>query len=105
MIEHTPRGFFSALYDLSFHSFVTPKIIRVLYILALVIIGLWSLGFLISGFTPSYSFVGTSQPSATSMLVHIIGAPIMFVIGSILARVYLEFIIAVFNIAENTRKA
>jgi hypothetical protein len=101
MIENTPRGFFSALYDFSFHTFVTPKIIRVLYILALVIIGLWSLGFLISGFTPSYSFVGTSQPSP---LVHIIGAPIMFVLGSILARVYLEFIIAVFNIAENTRK-
>lgn len=57
MIENTPRGFFSALYDLSFYSFVTPKIIRVLYILALIIIGLWSISFLISGFTPSYRFV------------------------------------------------
>ena len=95
MIENTPRGFFSALYDFSFHTFVTPKIIRVLYILALVIIGLWSLYFLISGFTPS---------DATGMLVHIVVAPIIFVIGSIFARVYLEFIIAVFNIAENTRK-
>lgn len=96
---NSPSGFFSSLYDLSFHTFITPKIIQVIYIIALIIAGLWSLAFLISGFLPGMFGQG---PSAISILLHIIGAPIIFVLCSIGTRVYLEFIIAVFRIAENT---
>ena len=100
----SPRGFFASLYDFSFHQLITPKIIRVLYAIALVIIALGSLGYLIAGFTPQESFFGSSSPSAGTMLLHVIVAPIIFVIGSVLARIYLELIIVVFNIAENTEK-
>lgn len=104
MVEHTPRGFFAALYDLSFRSFVTPKIIRVVYVIALVLIALWSVYFLISGFMPSYGLFGSSGPTPGGMIVHVILAPIVFVLGSIGARIYLEFIVAIFNIAENTER-
>ena len=63
-------GFFAALYDFSFHSFVTPKIVRIVYVIALVIIALWSLSFLISGFIVSRTFLGDYQPSAGTMLFH-----------------------------------
>jgi hypothetical protein len=98
----SPSGFFAALYDFSFHSFVTPKIVRIVYVIALAIIALWALSFLISGFIVSRSFLGEYQPSAGTMLFHLVGAAVIFVVGSIAARINLEFIIAVFRIAENT---
>jgi hypothetical protein len=96
---NSPSGFFSSLYDLSFHSFITPKIIRVVYVIALIISGIWALLFLLSAFAPTLFGQG---PSAESILLHVIGAPILFVVWSIGARMSLELIMAVFNIAENT---
>jgi len=100
MIQSPRRGFFASLYDVSFRTFVTPAIIEVVYIIALVIVAIWSIAFLVSGFTPSY-FVG-AQPSAGSILLHIILTPIIFVLGSLAVRINLEFIMAVFRVAEKT---
>lgn len=102
MIQDAARGFFSSLYDFSFRSFVTPKIIQIIYFIALVFVALWSLAFLVGGFMPSYGMFGNEQPTALGILVHLIGAPIIFILGSLGARIYLEFIVAVFRIAENT---
>jgi hypothetical protein len=44
------KGFFGSLFDYSFTSFVTPKLVKVVYILATVVIGLAYLGFVISAF-------------------------------------------------------
>lgn len=99
----SPNSFFASLYDLSFRNFITPKIIQIIYIIALVCIGLWALLFLFLGFIPQPSLFGPSSgPSVGGILIHVIGAPIIFVLGSIIARIELEFIIAVFRIAENT---
>jgi hypothetical protein len=102
MTEPTPRRFFSSLYDLSFHTFITPKIIQIVYVLCLIIVGLISFGFLLSGFQSSYGLFGSSGPSFLSIVGHIIVAPLIFIAGSIGVRLYLEFVIAVFRIAENT---
>ncbi len=102
MIE-SDKGFFASLYDLSFRTFVTPKIIQIVYVLSLAAVAIWSLVFLASGFAPSYGFLGGySGPNAGSILLHIVLTPVIFVIGSLGARIYLEFIVAVFRIAENT---
>jgi Domain of unknown function (DUF4282) len=102
MTRPTPRRFFSSLYDLSFHTFITPKIIQVVYVLCLIIVGLMSLGFLLSGFQTSYGIFGPSEPNFLSIVGHLIVAPLIFVAGSIAVRLSLEFVIAVFRIAENT---
>lgn len=109
MVETTPhdrsaRGFFSALYDFSFHSLVTPKIIRVLYAIALAGLALFCVLFLINGFRPSYGLFGPSAPTPGGILLHVLGAPVLFVLGSIAARIYLELVIVVFNIADNTAR-
>ena len=44
------KGFFGALFDFSFTSFVTPKIIKVLYVLITIWTVLWALVFLRLGF-------------------------------------------------------
>ena len=45
-----PRGFFGALFDFGFNSYATPVVIKVLYILGLVGIGLGYVGLVVSGF-------------------------------------------------------
>ncbi len=84
-------SFFSALFDFSFTDFVTNRIIKVLYILALVGLTIFSLIFLVTG-------VGRGGGSA---LVALIVAPLYFLFGLIYIRVLLEVII-LFRIGENT---
>jgi hypothetical protein len=88
------RGFFGSLFDLSFTSFVTTKIIKVIYVLTLIGIGLFALFFVVAAFQES---------AALGLLVLIIGAPIGALIYIIYARVILEFIIQVFRIGELLR--
>ncbi|CAN5848497.1 hypothetical protein BH20ACT7_BH20ACT7_16910 [soil metagenome] len=83
---------FSALFDFSFTDFVTNRIIKVLYILALVGLTIFSLIFLVTG-------LGRGGGSA---LVALIVAPLYFLFGLIYIRVLLEVIIVLFRIGENT---
>ncbi|HET6510106.1 MAG TPA: DUF4282 domain-containing protein [Baekduia sp.] len=88
------RGFFSSLFDLSFTSFVTTKIIKVIYVLSLILIGLFALAFIVAAFQDS---------AAAGLFVLIIAAPLGALLYTIYTRVILEFIIQVFRIGELLR--
>ena len=96
------RGFFAKLFDLSFRDFVTPSIISIIYVIILVVLAIYALIVAALGFMPSYGMFGGGGPSFISILWHLVGAVLLFVIGAIVARVQLEFVMAVFRIAENT---
>ena len=83
------KGFFGSLFDYSFSSYITPKIIRVLYILATILIALDTLAFILITFKAS---------STLGVLSLLILAPIGFVIAMIFARVGLEVLSAFFRI-------
>jgi hypothetical protein len=83
------KGFFGSLFDYSFSSYITPKIIKVLYVLATVLVALWTLVIILLAFRAS---------SALGILALIIGGPIYFVIAMIGVRVTLEFLSAFFRI-------
>ena len=87
------RGFFASLFDVSFTSFVTVRIIKVIYIITLVLIGFGALFFTVAAFTES---VGAG------LFVLIIAAPLGALLYVIYARVLLEIVIAIFRIMENT---
>ena len=91
-----PKGLFQALLDMSFTEFVTTKILKWLYILLLVLVILGGIGGVISGliivFTSSF-FGGLG-----TILFSLIGV----IIGAILARIWIELIMVIFRIAENT---
>ena len=89
------KGFFGRLFDLSFNEFITTKIITVLYVCAMVGAGVWGLKILFGGFA-TRSFGG--------ILAGLVLAPIAFLVGTILARIWLETLIVLFRIAENTAK-
>ena len=86
------RGFFSELFDFSFAEFLTPKIIKVLYGLGILMAGIVAIGFLASGF----------KTSTGLGIVTLILSPIVFLLYVIFIRVYLELVIVIFRIADHT---
>jgi hypothetical protein len=89
------RGFLAALFDFSFTSYVTPKVIRVLYILAVIGLGLFSFLIVVGGFFLGGPLVG--------LLALVIVAPLYFFWSLALYRITLEFFVVIFRIAEDIR--
>ncbi len=88
------KGFFESLFDLSFTSFVTIKLVKILFILSLAGIGLAYLFFTISAFATDTGF---------GVLVLLIIGPLFVFSYTLLYRVLFELIIVLFRIFENTR--
>lgn len=86
------KGFFAVLFDLSFSEFVTTRIIKVLYCISIVLAGIWALAIL----------VGCIANGGAAAFLGLIFAPLLFFFLLLCARLWLEFIIVVFRIAENT---
>ena len=87
------KGFFGSLFDLSFSSLITTRIIKVLYVLAIILIGFYALIFIAAGFHNS---------AGAGILVLVVIAPIFTLASLIYTRVLLEVFIALFRIMENT---
>ena len=85
------QGFLASLFDVEFKSLITTKVIKVLYILSMVGIGLVALAFVVAAF---------NNNAAAGLLVLIIVAPLMALLYLIYVRVLLEIVIAVFRIME-----
>ena len=88
------RGFLGALFDFSFTSFVTTKIIKVLYVLILVLASISALLYTIVAFRLSAVF---------GFLVLVIGDPLFIIIVMAFWRLVLEAFVVVFRIAEDVR--
>jgi hypothetical protein len=95
-VVETPSGFFKSLFDFSFRSYVTPQIIRILYVLSLAGIAIWALAFLAMIFS---TFNDPFTPVGLSVLMLLLW-PIGVLFAVIYARVLLEFLSVVFHIGE-----
>jgi hypothetical protein len=89
------KGFLSALFDFSFTSFVTTKIIKVLYVLILILTSLSALLFTITSFKANATF---------GLLVLVIGDPLFILIVMGFWRLIMEGFIVFFRIAEDVRE-
>ncbi|CAA9384403.1 MAG: hypothetical protein AVDCRST_MAG93-9378 [uncultured Chloroflexia bacterium] len=87
------KGFFGSLFDISFRSFVTGKIIGILYVISVVILALISIFYIVVAFNNSATF------GAVTLLIL---APLFFLFSVIYVRVLLELAMVLFRIAENT---
>jgi len=88
------KGFLAALFDFSFTSFVTTRIIKVLYVLILILVVLSAL---------VYTFLAFNANSLYGFLVLIIGDPLFIIIVMAFWRLVLEAFVVVFRIAEDIR--
>ncbi|OGL43944.1 MAG: hypothetical protein A2161_09890 [Candidatus Schekmanbacteria bacterium RBG_13_48_7] len=86
------NGFFASLMDFSFKEFITTRIVKFLYFIAILFAALVSLGLIVRGFSLSM----------VRGILFLIISPLIFIVYVILARVWLEIVIVIFRIAENT---
>ncbi len=85
------QGFFASLFDVSFSSFITTRIIKVLYILAIVVFALVALSYVIAAFAADVLL---------GLVVLIVFAPLGFLLWVIYSRVLLEVVMVLFRIME-----
>jgi Domain of unknown function (DUF4282) len=95
VIPPARKGFLASLLDPSFSTLVTTRVIRFLYLLLLVLIGIglvvWIIAAIASG-------------SATEIVLALIVGPLVTLVYVIYARVFLEVIMAIFRILESSRE-
>jgi len=89
------KGFLGALFDFSFTSFVTPKIIKVLYVLITVWTVIWALVFLRLGFR----YGGAAGGFFTLVVVD----PILVLLTLGVYRVVLEFFMVVHRMHDDLK--
>ncbi len=89
-----PKGFLGALFDFSFTSFVTPKVVKVLYILIVVVVGLSAVGFALSVLAANVGL---------GLIVLLVVAPLYFLVVTALYRITLEFFMVIFRMAQDIR--
>jgi uncharacterized protein DUF4282 len=90
------KGFLGSLFDFSFSSFVTPKIIKVLYVLFTIWTALIGITILIVGFK--------TGGIAGGLFTLIIIEPIVLLLTLGIYRVVLEAFMVIFRIYEETKK-
>lgn len=85
------KGFFASLFDISFSSFITPMIVRAVYVLFMVLIALGYLITVIAGFAHS---------AGVGILFLVVGA-LVALVYLVMVRILLEFYMAVVRMSED----
>jgi Domain of unknown function (DUF4282) len=87
-------GFLGALFDLGFTSFVTPKIIKVLYVLVMI-------GTVVS--TLAFTIIVFKANTAFGIVALAFGDPLVILVVLAVFRIFLEFFVVIFRAAEDIR--
>jgi hypothetical protein len=90
----SPQGLITALFDFGFNSFVTPKVVKVIYVLIVILTGIGAVGFAITAFRVSPAF---------GIIALFILCPLFFLVEVALWRIVLELFIVIFRIADDLR--
>jgi hypothetical protein len=90
-VRTATQGFINSLFDFSFTSFVTPKVIRILYALIMIGVGLGVLFFVILAFRLN---------AALGAITLLILGPVYFLVTMAFYRLVLEFFMVTFRIYE-----
>jgi hypothetical protein len=94
-VRAASKGFLASLFDFGFTSYVTPTVVKVLYVLVMVWLALSSFVLVVVAFFALGPVVG--------ILTLIIVAPLYFLWFLALNRISLEFFVVIFRIAEDMR--
>jgi len=88
------RGFFAALFDFQFRSLITTRIIRIVFVLLLVLIAVFTL----SGAASSFGLMSVSPLTG---LLTLLGSLVGGAVAVVLTRVGLEVVIVLFRISDD----
>lgn len=85
------KGFLGSLFDFGFRGFVTLTIIRILYGIALFLVGIVTLLWVVLGF----------DQGAGYGILALLTSPLIFLLGALIARVELELTMVIFAMKED----
>lgn len=85
-------SFMSSLFDINFRTFVTPKVVKVVYVLIMIVLGLSAIAYALFAFRVNVGF---------GVISLVILCPLYFFIWLALWRIILEIFVVVFRIAED----
>jgi len=88
------RGFFGALFDISFSELITTRVIKFLFVLAIIASAIASIVYIGAAFTHSIG---------VGVLVLII-SPLVFIVYVTVARIWLEVLIVIFRISDDVKR-
>lgn len=92
--QNTER-FVAGLFDFNFNQFVTLKFAKFIYVLAFAFWAAVAVVLLIGGVV---------SRDGLYILIGAVGGPLLFFVGLTLSRLYLEVIVVLFRIADNTKQ-
>jgi uncharacterized membrane protein len=87
------KGFLASLFDFGFTSFVTPKLVKALYVLAVLWTALWAIVFI----DISFKYGGVTG----GLFVLILIVPVYALLSLAAIRVFLEIFMALHRVNEN----
>ncbi len=107
------KGFIKSLFDISFTSFVTPRVVKFLYIVTLVILAIAYVGIAIAIFSGGDSGVqmdyngnayesGGGGNAGFGVFWLLVLGPLMFILYTLIYRVFFELVIVIFRIYQNS---
>lgn len=94
------KGFFGALFDFSFDNFIAPKLVKFLYVLSLIVTTVYAIGLLIFALA---SIASGDGPQTIVGLLFIVLSPVIWLVGLIVTRLYLELAIVMFKISDDIK--
>ncbi|MGA7149753.1 MAG: DUF4282 domain-containing protein [Microbacterium sp.] len=99
------RGFFSALFDLSFRTFITRRLASVFYLVGLIAIAIGFVVYLVNGIVGGVSLLWINTGAGiTAIIATVIIVPLIAFISIIALRFVIEAVVALIAIAENTER-
>lgn len=99
------KGFFAALFDLSFRTFITRRLASVFYLVGLIAIGIGFVVYFVGGILSGISLLWFNPGAGISGLIAtVIVVPVLTFLAIILLRFIIEGVVALIAIAENTER-
>jgi hypothetical protein len=99
------RGFVSALFDISFRTFITRRLASAFYVVGLIAIGIGFLVWFVRGIWLGIDLISFNPGAGVSLLLAtIILVPIATFLAIVVLRFIIEAVVALIAIAENTQK-
>ncbi len=104
-VDDIGRGFFAALFDVSFRTFITRRLASIFYIVGLIAIAIGFLVYFVSGLYNGIRFLGFNPQAGVSLIVAtLILVPIATFLSIVVLRFVIEAVVALIAIAENTER-
>lgn len=104
-VNEVGRGFFSALFDLSFRTFITRRLASVFYFVGLIAIAIGFIVYFVGGIMNAISLMWLNVGAGiTGLIATIIVVPVVTFLAIILLRFIIEAVVALIAIAENTER-